>query len=72
MREGLQDLVRVIGELHIRSIALPPLGSGNGKLDWILVRSEIEHLLGELVDVDVLVFEESSPFLVGNLHGSIV
>src|SRR5437867_3314192 len=62
VRDGLQDLVRVIGELRIRTIALPPLGSGNGRLDWELVRSEIEHSLGELVDVDVLVFEPTSAY----------
>ena len=31
--EGLQDLRRVIQEHQIRSIALPPLGSGNGGLE---------------------------------------
>ncbi|KAK0348315.1 hypothetical protein LTR94_037752, partial [Friedmanniomyces endolithicus] len=31
---GLVDLVRVIRERKIRSIAIPPLGSGLGGLDW--------------------------------------
>ncbi len=31
---GLKDLVHVIGEHGIRSIALPPLGCGLGGLDW--------------------------------------
>src|ERR1700722_142939 len=33
IKEGLQDLLRVIREHKIKSIALPPLGSGNGGLD---------------------------------------
>src|SRR5271166_6058753 len=42
IEEGLLDLKRVILEKKIRSIALPPLGSGNGKLDWMDVRPRIE------------------------------
>src|SRR6266404_8625637 len=38
---GLRDLVRVIKEERIRSIALPPLGCGNGKLPWRDVRERI-------------------------------
>src|SRR5437868_4099508 len=30
IREGLSDLVRVVRDQQIRSIALPPLGCGNG------------------------------------------
>lgn len=35
---GLDDLVRVIEQYGIKSIAIPPLGAGNGKLDWKEVR----------------------------------
>lgn len=55
--EGLVDLRRVIIEKGIRSIALPPLGCGNGGLNWADVRPEIERALGPLTDVDVQVFE---------------
>lgn len=57
IREGLADLRRVIQEHRIRSIALPPLGCGNGGLEWSAVRSLIEDSLGELADVDVVVYE---------------
>jgi O-acetyl-ADP-ribose deacetylase (regulator of RNase III) len=57
VRDGLADLSRVIGELGIRSIALPPLGCGNGRLTWDDVRSLIEEALGDLPGVEVLVFE---------------
>lgn len=53
---GLEDLVAVIGELGIRSIALPPLGCGNGGLDWADVRPLIEHAFSRTPDVEVLLF----------------
>ena len=54
---GLRDLLRVIQEKRIRSIALPPLGAGLGGLEWQEVRVRIEQALGELEDVRVIVFE---------------
>lgn len=60
VQEGLTDLVRVIRENQIRSIAVPPLGCGNGGLDWSLVRIEIEAALAKLDDVEVIVFEPTT------------
>lgn len=57
IRDGLADLRRVIKEKRIRSIALPPLGCGNGGLSWAIVRPLIEDAVGNLQDVDVLVYE---------------
>jgi len=54
---GLADLVNVIRDKGIRSIAIPPLGSGLGGLDWDDVRPRIERALGALDDVQVLVYE---------------
>lgn len=59
---GLEDLKRVIREEGIRSVALPPLGSGNGGLDWPLVRERIAQLLGELQDVRVIVYEPTGTY----------
>lgn len=59
---GLQDLHKVITDLKIKSIALPPLGAGNGGLDWREVRSKIEQALGDLEDVDVLVYEPTDTY----------
>jgi len=56
IHDGLRDLLRVIKEKKIRSIALPPLGCGNGGLDWSDVRREIEAALAQLQDVEVLVY----------------
>lgn len=56
IEEGLKDLVRIIDEYSIKSIALPPLGCGNGGLKWEKVRPLIEKYLGQL-DIEILVFE---------------
>lgn len=60
VQDGLRDLIRVIREKNIESIALPPLGCGNGGLDWALVRREIEAAATELTDVDIVVFASTS------------
>ena len=62
VRDGLKDLVRVIREKDIHSIALPPLGCGNGGLEWRQVRAEIEAAAAELPDVDVLVYEPTDAY----------
>lgn len=62
IRDGLRDLVRVVAEKNIRSIALPPLGCGAGGLEWSHVRQEIELAMSELPDVDVLVYEPTSEY----------
>lgn len=53
---GLSDLVRVVRDRSIRSIAVPPLGCGNGGLEWPEVRPLIEAAFAQLPDVDVRVF----------------
>ena len=54
---GLLDLVRIVRERGIRSIAVPPLGCGFGGLNWNDVRPRIERALESLSDVRVLLFE---------------
>jgi O-acetyl-ADP-ribose deacetylase (regulator of RNase III) len=57
IESGLAALVETIRERGIRSIAVPPLGSGLGGLDWAEVRPRIEAALRGLDDVRVIVFE---------------
>ena len=52
---GLDDLRCVIIELGIASIAIPPLGCGNGGLDWSDVRPLIKEKLDSL-ETDVLLY----------------
>jgi O-acetyl-ADP-ribose deacetylase (regulator of RNase III) len=56
--EGLHDLRRFLIENNVKSIAIPPLGTGNGGLNWVEVRPRIEALLAGL-DTEILVFEPS-------------
>ena len=60
--EGLDDLRRVISEKDIKSIALPPLGSGNGGLEWRDVRPIIEAKLGDLSETEVIVYEPTGKY----------
>lgn len=62
VREGLKDLVRVIRENRIQSVAVPPLGCGNGGLEWSQVRGEIESALAELQDVEILIYEPTNSY----------
>lgn len=59
IESGLADLVNVIREKNIKSIAIPPLGSGNGGLDWNKVKQILEKYLGNL-DCDIFIYEPSA------------
>lgn len=55
---GLTELVKVIKEKNIKSIAIPPLGSGNGGLDWNKVKPLLEKHLAEL-NCEIYIYEPS-------------
>lgn len=57
VESGLADLVARVRKLGIRSIAVPPLGCGNGGLDWNEVRPRIEQAFAVLPDVHVFLYE---------------
>jgi len=59
IEKGLIALVEVIKKYKIKSIAIPPLGSGNGGLDWIRVKQILEKYLSE-VDCDIFIYEPST------------
>jgi O-acetyl-ADP-ribose deacetylase (regulator of RNase III) len=54
---GLDALRNAIIEYDICSIAVPPLGCGNGGLAWNVVRKMIEEKLGGLDDVIIDIYE---------------
>ncbi len=53
---GLVALVREVQTRNIRSLAIPPLGCGNGGLAWAAVRPLIDRAVTLLPEVRVLVF----------------
>lgn len=62
IKSGLVALKEVIREKQIRSIALPPLGCGNGGLDWGDVRPLIESELAGLEGVELVVYEPTAKY----------
>jgi O-acetyl-ADP-ribose deacetylase (regulator of RNase III) len=59
IEDGLKELVKVIKERNIKSIAIPPLGSGNGGLDWNRVKQILERYLSE-VECEVFIYEPNT------------
>jgi len=59
IQAGLAALREEIRSRGIQSIAIPPLGSGLGGLNWPDVRAAIESALSDLPNVDITVFEPS-------------
>ena len=57
IESGLLALAQEIEARKIRSIAIPPLGSGLGGLNWSDVRPRIEQALRDLNDLQIIVFE---------------
>lgn len=64
IESGLKALVEEIRAHGIRSIAVPPLGSGLGGLNWSDVRPRIIEALRGLNDLDVILFEPNSTPMV--------
>lgn len=57
IESGLKSLVKDIKAKDIRSIAIPPLGSGLGGLPWTKVKALIFTYLEPIEDLDVRLFE---------------
>lgn len=58
VEKGMTDLVRVINKKDIKSIAIPPLGCGNGGLEWSVVKAIILNALEEVKhEVEVIIYE---------------
>ena len=62
VESGLRALIEFVRSEGIRSIAVPPLGCGNGGLDWNQVRPRIEQAFAEVPEVAVQLFDpEGAP-----------
>jgi O-acetyl-ADP-ribose deacetylase (regulator of RNase III) len=59
IKSGLEALVAELKDLRIGSVAIPPLGCGNGGLDWAIVKPMIVKALAEMPEVKAVIFEPS-------------
>ena len=57
IENGLKDLINVIQDYGIKSIAIPPLGSGLGGLEWPQVKQKIELAVRELKGIEIIIYE---------------
>lgn len=62
IEEGMKDLVRTVREKNIRSIAIPPLGCGNGGLDWHELRPVIVSAFEEIENLNTIIYEPASQY----------
>jgi O-acetyl-ADP-ribose deacetylase (regulator of RNase III) len=64
IEKGLNALVDLIERLNIKSISIPPLGSGNGGLRWTEVKPIIERKLKVVaMNTEVLIYEPSQNYV---------
>jgi O-acetyl-ADP-ribose deacetylase (regulator of RNase III) len=59
IEKGLVALRELLQKENIRSVAIPPLGSGNGGLDWSKVRPMIENALYGL-NTEIMIYEPNA------------
>lgn len=56
---GVIELAKQIKQRNIKSIAIPPIGAGNGGLDWNKVKLVIEKYLVN-IDCDIQIYEPNA------------
>lgn len=62
--DGLNELVKLINLLDIKSISIPPLGSGNGGLIWEEVKQLIEQKLSVISkEIEIYIYEPSKNYI---------
>lgn len=70
IESGLASLAKEIRARNIQSIAIPPLGSGLGGLNWADVRARMQAALGELDNVQIVIFEPGGGPADGRINRS--
>lgn len=68
--DGLRDLIQQIKQRGISSIAIPPLGCGNGGLSWTLVKPLIEDAFRQVPEVNVKLFEPNYTVIPGEIENN--
>lgn len=61
IEDGLDDFVVQLRKYGIKSVALPPLGCGNGGLLWDDVRAVIEDKLSSVEEIEFIVYSPKIP-----------
>ena len=64
---GLKDFVKLYKQWGIKSVAFPPLGCGNGGLDWNVVSQLMEKYL-ESLDLDIKIVVNLKPLYLNELQ----
>ena len=62
IESGLGDLRWLVVEKGIKSVAIPPLGCGNGGLNWNEVKPLIVTALRDIPGVNFIVYEPTSTY----------
>lgn len=57
---GLDELIKLLPQLSVKSVAIPPLGCGNGGLVWSEVKEVIERKLASVQDDYIFLIYEPS------------
>lgn len=70
IESGLTALVAEVQQRGIRSIAIPPLGSGLGGLEWTDVLPRIEQAMQSLPEVRVRIYEPKGAPQADKMHHS--
>lgn len=60
IESGLNELLYVINNENISSIAIPPLGCGNGGLHWDKVKEMMEQCFSPLNETEFLIYEPNT------------
>lgn len=60
IENGLVDFVAQIEQLKIKTVVIPPLGCGNGGLDWTVVKALLTERLSGIKGVDFVIFAPSN------------
>lgn len=64
---GLNEMIKLLPQLSVKSIAIPPLGCGNGGLSWPDVKKMIEDKLSIVEDkYNFLIYEPSENYSTTN------
>lgn len=61
IEKGLETFRKELKTRDIKSVGMPPLGCGNGGLNWIKVKTLIEKELADL-PIDIFLYEPSARF----------